>query len=80
MRHNEFGGMYEMVPSSNPDSECSVEDEVLRKLADETELAWEDFEKEDIEELHRDADEGRALSNALVVTQRFNQGRIGPLC
>ena len=62
MRHNEFGGIYEMVPSSNPESEDSVEDDVLRKLADETELAWEDFEKEDIEQLHSDASEGSYLT------------------
>ena len=56
--YNDFGGIYEMVPSSNPESEDSVEDEVLRKLADETELLWDSFEKVDLKELHNTTEEG----------------------
>ncbi|KAK2191880.1 hypothetical protein NP493_43g01012 [Ridgeia piscesae] len=56
--YNDFGGIYEMVPSSNPESEDSVEDEVLRKLADETELLWDSFEKVDLKELHSTTEEG----------------------
>lgn len=51
-----------MVPSSNPESQNSVEDEVLRRLADETELVWDNFEKVDLEELHSNTEKGSTLA------------------
>ncbi|KAI0233006.1 hypothetical protein LSAT2_016788 [Lamellibrachia satsuma] len=56
--YNEFGGTYEMVPSSNPESQNSVEDEVLRRLADETELVWDNFEQIGLVELHSNTEKG----------------------
>ena len=60
--YNEFGGTYEMVLSSNPESQNSVEDEVLRRLADETELVWDNFEKVDLEKLHSNTEKGSTLA------------------